>query len=93
MRIITTDNTRDLLIEENSALEDLRHIADCPLDKLTDKNSNDVWLFPSNESRYDDKIEDETILTISGNKITTGNIMGFVGFGNTELTIRSRFSA
>ena len=93
MKLITTDNYRDYVIDDQQAIDDLRHIADCPLDKLTDKDSNDVWVFPSKENRYDDMIEDESILSLYGNKMSTGNIMGFIGYGNTELTIRSRFSS
>ncbi len=93
MKLIATDNCRDFVINDQQAVDDLRHIADCPLDKLTDKDCNDVWVFPSKDSRYDDKIEDETIMSLYGNKMSTGNIMGFIGYGNTELTIRSRFSS
>lgn len=93
MKLIATDNCRDFVINDQQTVDDLRHIADCPLDKLTDKDCNDVWVFPSKESRYDDKIEDETILSLYGNKMFTGNIMGFIGYGDTELTIRSRFSS
>lgn len=93
MKLIATDNCRDFVINDPQAVDDLRHIADCPLDKLTDKDCNDVWVFPSKDSRYDDKIEDETILSVYGNKMSTGNIMGFIGYGDTELTIRSRFSS
>lgn len=72
--------------------EDLCRIADCRLDQLTDNYNNELWLFPRSSERHNDKIEDKTIISIIGNKFTTGNIMGFVGYGETELTIRSRFS-
>ena len=75
-----------------SNIEDLRRIADCRLDKLTDSANNELWLFPLKGDRYDDKIEEQHIISIVGDKFTTGNIMGFVGCGDTELTIRSRFS-
>ena len=71
--------------------EDLLRIADCRLDKLSDNNS-DLWLFPKRGDRYDDKIEDQSIISFVGDKFTTGNIMGFVGCGDIELTIRSRFT-
>lgn len=93
VKLVVTDNCRDYLLNDHGVIEDLRHIADCPLDKLTDKDCNDVWVFPDRESRHDDMIEDETILSLSGNKVSTGNLMGFIGYGNTELTIRSRFSS
>ena len=42
MKLIATDNCRDFVINDQQAVDDLRHIADCPLDKLTDKDCNDV---------------------------------------------------
>lgn len=93
MKVLTTDNNGgNFIVESSQCLEDLQHIADCPLDKLTDKESHDVWLFPNKENRYDDKIEREVILSLCGDRLTTGNIMGFIGYGDTQLTIRSRFS-
>ena len=93
MKILTTDNNiGKCIVASEQCLKDLQHIADCPLDKLTDKEDNDVWLFPNKENRYDDKIEDEVIISLCGNRLTTGNIMGFIGYGDTQLTIRSRFS-
>lgn len=93
MNLTITDNCRDYVINDHEVIDDLSHIADCPLAKLTDKNNNDVWLFPSTENRYDDMIEDETILSLYGNRVSTGNIMGFIGYGDTQVTIRSRFSS
>ena len=75
------------------SLEDLRRIAGTPLGDLCDEDGNDLWLYPSEEDRFDDRIEDQTVLTFERGKIKTGNIMGFVGVGSTELTIRSRFSS
>lgn len=93
MKILTADNNiGNCVVASEQCLKDLQHIADCPLDKLTDKENNDVWLFPNKENRYDDKIEDEVIISLCGNRLTTGNIMGFIGYGDTQLTIRSRFS-
>lgn len=93
MKILTTDNNcGDFRVESELCLKDLQHIADCPLDKLTDKENNDVWLFPNKETRHDDKIDNEVIISLCGDRLTTGNIMGFIGYGDTQLTIRSRFS-
>lgn len=92
MKLLTTDNNYGQYVVPQETIDDLRHIADCPLDKLTDKDCNDVWLFPSKENRYDDKIDDEVIFSLSGNHLETKNIMGFIGYGDTQLTIRSRFS-
>lgn len=91
-RIVTTDN--NYLGEDLSPhiLEDLSHIANCRIDQLKDSRENDLWLFPKRDKRYGDRIEDESIIQIVNNKLTTGNILGFVGYGNTQLTIRSRFT-
>ena len=75
---------------------DLRWIADCPLKDLVDKDLNNVWLFPKPDDRYSDKIDDEKLLSIrrivEGYELTTFNIMGYVGYGETEIKIESRFS-
>lgn len=75
---------------------DLRWIADCPLKDLVDKDLNNVWLFPKPEERHDDKIDDDQIFSIrrdkDGFELTTYNIMGYVGYGDIEVTIESRFS-
>lgn len=94
MRIVTTDNNcGNFIVSDPQAVRDLRNIADCRIDALVDKNKNGVWLFPSREENYDDKIDGELILSLTDDgRLTTGNIMGFIGCGDTELTIRSRFS-
>lgn len=93
MKILTTDNNGgSFRVESGQCLKDLQHIADCPLNKLTDKENNDVWLFPNKGNRHDDKIENEVIVSLCGDMLYTGNIMGFIGYGDTQLTIRSRFS-
>lgn len=92
MNITTTDNTWNVPVDSPEVLADLRVIAGSPLDKLKDVGGHDLWLFPPKGDRYDDKIQDEYVFTVTGSTITTGNIMGFVGYGDTELTIRSRFS-
>lgn len=93
MKILTTDNNGgNFRVESGQCLKDLQHIADCPLNKLTNKENNDVWLFPNKGNRHDDKIENEVIVSLCGDMLYTGNIMGFIGYGDTQLTIRSRFS-
>ncbi len=76
--------------------DDLRWIADCPLKDLVDKDLNNVWLFPKPDDRYSDKIDEDQLLSIrrikEGYELTTFNIMGYVGYGDTEIKIESRFS-
>lgn len=93
MRIITTDNNCGrYVVPSSQAIEDLRRIADCRTDSLVDKNKNDVWLFPARENSHEDGIENDAVLSLVEDRLYTGNIMGFIGVGSTELTIRSRFS-
>ena len=90
--IDTHDNCFCQRIEDKNAIADLRHIADQNISSLRDSDNNDLWIFPKKGARYDDKIENQSILSIVGDSISTGNMMGFVGYGNTQLTIRSRFT-
>lgn len=92
MKISIKDNSSQYAPSDPQAIEDLKRIAGISLDKLQDEDGNDLWLFPPKKSRYDDKIQDEYIFTLEGDLIKTGNIMGFIGSKNTELTINSRFS-
>ncbi|MBR3030792.1 MAG: hypothetical protein IKH93_06580 [Bacteroidales bacterium] len=70
----------------------MKQLANISIDKLRDQTGNDLWLFPKKGDRYDDKIENQFLFELDGKVLTTNNIMGFVGCGDTELTIRSRFS-
>ena len=90
--IVTYDNCFSQRIDNPEALEDIRWIADEGIASLRDADNNDLWIFPRKGDRYDDKIESQKILSLVGDTISTGNLMGFVGYGNTELTIRSRFT-
>ena len=92
MPYVIWDNSIQDAPSDPQAREDLRRIAGIPLEKLRNEAGHELWLFPPKGDRYDDKIQDETILSFEGDQIRTGNIMGFVGYGSTELTIRSRFS-
>jgi len=71
-------------------------IADCGL--IGNKNLNDLLLanpnlliFPLKVGQHHDEIEKSEIFSLKGNKLTTYNMMGFVGVNNTQITICSRF--
>ena len=55
-RIITTDNNYSGYDLSQQEYEDLSHIANCRIDELTDSDKNELWLFPSRQGRFDDKI-------------------------------------
>ena len=65
----------------NVKIRDLK-IDDCP----------NLLVFPHTLDEYGDKIGDSTIFTIENQTLTTGNIMGFIGINNSQLTIGSRFA-
>ncbi|MDR1741899.1 MAG: McrC family protein [Synergistaceae bacterium] len=95
MRI--TDNTRVKLSElgdnplREIANSPLREIADVPLEKLA-KNNPNLLVPPANWKEHGDAIPNTPIFSLSANgELTTGNIMGFIGVGDTTLTIASRF--
>lgn len=79
--------------------EDLSLISYCPLKDLVDDEQNSIWIYPDPKDRYDDRIENDYILSLkkikgAGNySISTYNIMGFIGCGKTQVNIRSRFSS
>ena len=51
-----------------------------------------VFIFPSAVKNTEDLSSDQMILQFINNKIHTGNVMGFLGYGTERLIIESRFS-
>lgn len=91
-QFITTDNNGGKEVLDPEILVDLASLSNRSLDSLRDDKERSLWLFPLKGDRYDDKIESQTILSVADGVVTTGNLMGFISYGNTEITIRSRFS-
>ena len=73
-------------------LADLRRIAEPSLKQLAEADGGALLVFPSRLDDFGDKIGDDHILTFDGSTLRAGNIMGFVGIGDTTLRIRSRFA-
>lgn len=93
MRINLTDNSVGQQINERAAA-DVTTIANKTIAELCRQNEN-LLIFPySIESAYD-KIGESSIMTLTGNegkhRISTGNVMGFIGVGDTQIKIKSRF--
>ena len=102
----TTDNNLgksigDLRCPIEAAAEvykDLSSIANTSVKDLA-KNNSSLLVFPEILGSFDDGIEDQHVFDLCGNpdelknvKLTTGNLMGFIGIDNTQLKISSRFS-
>lgn len=70
---------------------DLEEIANVKIGKKVKENPN-LLVFPHNLDEYGDKIGEQFIIGLHDDKISTGNIMGFVGYNETQITIKSRFA-
>lgn len=91
-RLHTVDNNQNhplTLTEGQSAL--LSTIAGRSLSSLHDEADNGLLVFPRDFGQYGDRIGDCSLFEISGDRLLTGNMMGFVGTGDTMLKIGSRF--
>lgn len=103
----TTDNNRgveftklktDSGCPEKSDYQNLIKIANTSIRDLTHNNSS-LLVFPKALGYFEDDIDEQHIFDLCGNpeelknvKLTTGNLMGFIGIGDTQLKIGSRFS-
>lgn len=92
MRINLTDNSVGQPLNEK-AVADLTEIAGKKIAELCRRNEN-LLIFPYSIESADDKIGESTILALTGankNCISTGNVMGFIGVGDLQIKIKSRF--
>ena len=91
--IQTRDNSeRHLSDEELCHLDTLKKLAEPTISDLCLKERPNLLIFPQDLNVYGDKIGDAHIFEVKSNKIATGNIMGFIGCGNTKISITSRFT-
>lgn len=92
----TEDNNQsvslDEIFETEFPKELLNELYDISGKKISDLKNQDGFLIYCNEDKLKDDVESSSIFTISGDKLTTYNIAGFVGTQNTLLSIRSRFA-
>ena len=95
----TTDNNRGVAldtikgVDESYDPEDLRRIADKKIGDIELDEYPNLLMFPREWNAYHDDVHESRIFSLSdANKLTTYNIMGFIGLDNTNLTITSRFS-
>lgn len=92
----TEDNNQSVSLDEIFKIqfpkELLNELYDISGKKISDLKNQDGFLIYCNEDKLKDDVESSSIFTISGNKLTTYNIAGFIGTKHTFLTIRSRFA-
>lgn len=81
------NNIGNPLILSESQKVDLSPIAGKSLKSL----GEDILVFPQDFDVYGDEIGKGVAFSIDGDKLRTGNIMGFIGRGDTMVKIGSRF--
>ena len=103
MNLCTTDNNCGVSFASLGGTEidyqNLNKIANTTVEELT-KNNPSLLIFPQALGAHDDGIDEQIVFNLHGNpeqleKLTlkTGNLMGFIGIGDTHLKIASRFSS
>ncbi len=89
---IRDNNWEGQTIGDEHHLMNLQKIAEKPIGQLSLDDNPNLLIFPQNFEEYGDKIETEYICEVKEDKLFTGNIMGFIGYGDTKLRIHSRFA-
>lgn len=80
--------------EHSRIIRDLGIIGGKNLEEIIQQNPN-ILVFPHSLGAHHDGIESLSICSYNSarDRLYTGNLMGFVGVNDTQLTIRSRFAA
>lgn len=91
--MIKVEDNRTVSVPSDENWDNLKWLAKRPISKLGTDDGGSLLIFPQSFGEYGDKIGDEYIFSIKEEHcIQTGNIMGFVGYNGTELSICSRFA-
>ena len=89
---ISDNNWEGLTISDEHHLENLHKIAEKPIGQLSLDDNPNLLIFPQNLEEYGDKIGKQYVCEVKDGKLYTGNIMGFIGYGDTKVRIHSRFA-
>lgn len=101
MRINLTDNNigqPDAGLFQRNDVAALFPIADKTIAELCRENEN-LLIFPFSIETSDDRIGEASVMSILNTndpekvRISTGNVMGFIGVGDLQIKIKSRFDA
>ena len=91
--MIKAKDNSTVIVPASENLDHLKWLAQCPIGKLSADEGGGLLVFPQSFDEYGDKIADEYIFAINDDgKLQTGNIMGFIGYKGTEVSICSRFA-
>ena len=89
---ICDNSIKQLSEDELCNLSTLKQLAKPTISELILKEHPNLLIFPKDLDVYGDKIGDSHLFTVNDNKIITGNIMGYIGCGDTKISIKSRFT-
>ena len=89
---ISDNNWEGLAISDEYHLGNLQKIAEKPIGQLSLDDNPNLLIFPQDLEEYGDKIGKEYVCEVKEYKLYTGNIMGFIGYGDTRVRIHSRFA-
>lgn len=77
--------------ELDEVKKDIEIIANKTIGTQHEDNPN-MLVFPQALGYHGDDIDESVVVGLSDNKISTNNIMGFIGVNNTQINIKSRFA-
>ena len=75
-----------------SDIENFQHFANRSIQDLCNKKNSNLLIFPDVEHLLNNGIGEQTICTLDDTQLQAGDLMGFIGRGNSQLTISSRFA-
>ena len=87
---ITDNNYKGVSIDNDDDKRNIKQFANKKIKYLKDNN---LFILPKNSFKCD--IENSTIIEFdeANNKIYSNNIMGFIGYNDTQIKITSRFAS
>ncbi len=88
--MITQDNRSKKI--ELPERDELSLLAGKTIGELTAEKFPGLLVFPRDFKASEDLNKDTVLYSIENNHLVTNNIVGFIGFTHTQLTIRSRFA-
>ena len=72
--------------------ENLSKIANFTIRNLCENNNSNLLIFPQQLDIHHDGIADSYIFTMDNQKLQTGDLLGFVGINDSQITISTRFA-
>ena len=95
MTLSTKDNREKALTIEEMKMhgENLKWMSQSNISQLCGDENPNLLIFPQTMKEYGDDISNGYIFQMKGEKLVTNNIMGFVGRGDTQVRIQSRFAS